>query len=287
MSLTHRSCATRSTAPDARCRDSASRNPSERADVSPPCPVNATGQHGGGWDGQRRSNTGDLRPPLAAVRRAEYRWAIGVFALLLMCVSPVLADDAPVDVHCGPRCVKFLTEYLSLPDEELSSVIAEFEALDQEPGITLQQLARALERRGLTVSAYNIPPDSMIESDAPVVLHLNPLGSNSLGHFSILLPTSTPTHSDVWVGVEGVQSGSPLELRPQMSGEVLVVSQLPSQTAVRRLSPLRMTLADNYHWLVLALPGLVLILIAVLLSRLRAVPEVTVPVSVPVEGELT
>ena len=224
-----------------------------------------------------------LRPPLAAVWRAESRWAIGIFALLLLCVSTVLAADAPVDVNCGPRCIAFLAEYLSLPDEELSSVITEFEALDQEPGVTLQQLARSLERRGLTVAAYNIPPDSMIESDAPVVLHLNPLGSNSLGHFSVLLPTSTPTKSDVWVGVEGVQSGSPLELRKLMSGEVLVVSQLPAQTAVRRLSPLRMTLADHYHWLVLALPGLVLILIAVLLSRLRAVPGAIAPT----QGELT
>ena len=275
--------AVRSTDPDVRSKDSASRNPSERADVSPPCPVNATGQYGGGSDGERRSNTGDLRPPLAAVWRAESRWAIGIFALLLLCVSITQAADAPVDVHCGPRCIAFLAEYLSLPDEELSAVMTEFEALDQEPGVTLQQLARAIERRGLTVAAYNIPADSMIESDAPVVLHLNPLGSNSLGHFSVLLPTSTPTHADVWVGVEGVQSGSPVELRQQMSGEVLIVSQLPARTAIRRLSPVRMALADHYHWLVLALPGLVLILIAVLLSRRRAVPEVTVPI----RGELT
>ncbi len=213
----------------------------------------------------------------------KYRWAIGILSLLLLCVPSVLAADAPVDVQCGPRSVKFLTEYLGLPVEDLTTLIAEFEALDQEPGVTLQQLARALERRGLTVTAYNIPADSMLESDAPVVTHLNPLGSNSLGHFSVLLPTSTPTHADVWVGVEGVQSGSPAELRQLMSGEVLVVSQLPARTAVRRLSPLRMALADHYHWLVLALPGLVLILLAVLLSRLRAVPGAIAPIP----GELT
>ena len=276
MSHPQRSFAERSMDRQVRLRDSASRNPSERGGVSPPCPGDATGHYGGCSNGEHRLNTGDLRPP------ARCRWVIGLFALLL-CVPTVLAAEAPVDVNCGPRCVQFLTEYLSLPDEELSSVITEFEALDQEPGVTLQQLARALERRGLTVTAYNIPTDSMIESDAPVVLHLNPLGSNSLGHFSVLLPTSTPTHAKVWVGVEGVQSGSPLELRKLMSGEVLVVSPHPARTAVRHLSPLRMAVADHYHWLILALPGLVLLLIAALLSRLRAAPEVPAPV----RGELT
>ncbi len=218
------------------------------------------------------------------MRAPRHSYAIALFALLMSCVPGALADDAPVDVNCGPRCVEFLTEYLGLPDEELSSVIAELEALDAEPGTTLQQLAEALQRRGLTVAAYQIPADSMIESDAPVVLHLNPLGGNSLGHFSVLLPTSTPPHSEVWVGVEGVQSGSPLELRKLMSGEVLVVSPRPAQTDVRRLSPIRIMLANHSHWLVLALPGLVLILIAALLSRLRAAPEVP---AVPVPGEMT
>ncbi len=221
-------------------------------------------------------------PRIGSAGRAS-RLLIVVWSILSVFVSTALSADTPADVHCGPRCVDFLIEYLSLPDEDLRSVMTELDALDAEPGTTFPQLAHALERRGLIVVAYDIPVGSMIESDSPVILHLNPLGSNSLGHFSVLLPTSTPTHSDVWVGVEGVQSGSPLELRPQMSGSVLVVSTQPAHTGIRQLSPFRMALADHYHWFVLALPSVALILIAVLLSRLRTVPGAMSPLS----GELT
>ncbi len=215
----------------------------------------------------------------------QYCMAI-VFAILAIAGIPSCvwaqdssSTDAPADVHCGPRAIIFLLEYLGLPHEELGSLITEMDDIDNESGATLSQLASAMKRRGLTVNAYELTVDSMIESDSPVVLHLKPLlSSNSLGHFSVLLPTSTPTHSDVWVGVEGVQSGSPAELRRLMSGAILVVSQKPSQVSVRPLSPLRMSLADNYHWWLLVLPGATLILIAVLMSR---------PRGVPVPGELT
>lgn len=198
--------------------------------------------------------------------------AIGLLAVLAMFEPILIAADSPVDVHCGPRCVAFLIKYLSLPDEELRPIINEFDALDNEPGVTFAQLAKSLERRGLTVAAYKIPADSMIESTAPVIVHLNPLSTDSMGHFSVLLPTSTPLSCDAWVGVEGVQSGSPVNLRKLMSGEVLVVSPSAVVADVRRISPARIALANYHHWIAAALPGLVLILIAVLLSRPRTVP---------------
>jgi len=204
----------------------------------------------------------------------SFSWSVALI-LLSMSLTHVHAEDAPVDANCGPRCVDFLVEYVDLPDEQLRSMITEFDALDEQPGVTFQQLAHALERRGPAISADSIPTDFMIESDAPVVLHLNPLGSNSLGHFAVLLPTSTPTHSDVWVGVEGVQSGSPLQLRPQMSGEAIAVSSKPARTAVRALSPLRIAIAENYHWFPVALPGLAIILLALLLMKLRTVPHLS------------
>ena len=227
------------------------------------------------------TRSGALRPP-AQGGFVSFSWSDALI-LLSMSLTHVHAEDAPVDANCGPRCVDFLVEYVDLPDEQLRSMITEFDALDEQPGVTFQQLAHALERRGPAISADSIPTDFMIESDAPVVLHLNPLGSNSLGHFAVLLPTSTPTHSDVWVGVEGVQSGSPLQLRPQVSGEAIAVSSKPARTAVRALSPLRIAIAENYHWFPVALPGLAIILLALLLMKLRTVPHL----SPPVPGDLS
>lgn len=130
------------------------------------------------------------------------------------------------------------------------------------------------------VKGYTLPENEMIEANEPVVIHLKPLRSTqSLGHFCIVLPDSTPTNTRVWVGLEGVQEGSPLELRKQMSNAVLVVSKRDSavQAMSRRMSTYGLYLSTHFEWWRLGLPAVAAILIAFFMSRTRLAP---------LEGEL-
>ncbi len=213
---------------------------------------------------------------LTVITRRAFAYLACWLAVLPVAFAADVSVSVPADVHCGPRCISFLLDYFKLPNDGVLSIIDELDVMDKAPGTTMGQLSQVLESNGLVVRGYTLPENEMIEASGPVVIRLKPHGtSQSLGHFCIVLPDSTSTKSRVWVGLEGVQEGSPMELRQQMSHAVLVVSKpdVPVQAGSRRLSATRMYLSTHFEWWRLGLPGVVAILIAFFMSRPRRVPR--------------
>ena len=166
------------------------------------------------------------------------------------------------DVYCGPRCVRHLLQHFRLPSSGILELADEMKMLDE--GVSLGDIKASLERRGLKTAAYSVPEGEMIESDSPVILHLNAKDQNSpLGHFCILMPTSTPTRCDIWVGLEGVQSGSPVVARQLMSGAALVVETREPSAMSRKLSRVRIWIAMHAHFATIITPVVILIVVFV------------------------
>lgn len=73
-------------------------------------------------------------------RRAFVSFACWL-AVLPVAISATTPEITPADVHCGPRCVCFLLDYFKRPSVETVSIIEKMDALDKQPGTTLEQIA--------------------------------------------------------------------------------------------------------------------------------------------------
>lgn len=188
--------------------------------------------------------------PVCAIpfHRFRFSWRVAGIALVLCCVfgagfAPdwrAVAGDAggttdvhelpadttasPGDFYCGPRCVRFLLEWYGLSSPELSEVIREMQPSHVEAGTSLADVGSALQRRGVHTRAIDVPGDSVLAWDSPVVVHLKPEEAGQLGHFAVWLPSSTEQTSDLWVGINGVVSGPTDVLRQSMTDVALLTS---------------------------------------------------------------
>ena len=161
------------------------------------------------------------------------------------------------DVYCGPRCVRHLLQHFRQPDCGILELADEMNMHDA--GVSLGDIKASLERRGLKTATFSVPEGEMIESYSPVIMHLNSKDHKSqLGHFCILMPTSTPTRCDIWVGLEGVQTGSPVDARKLMSGSALVVDLCEPAASSRKISSVRIWIAMHAHFAKIMSPLLVL-----------------------------
>ena len=140
------------------------------------------------------------------------------------------------DIYCGPRAVEYLIRHFNQTSPPLRETILALEIDLERGGTDLLKMSGVLRSHGITTEAIEIDEDTMIESASPAIIHLKPArGSRETGHFAILLPSSSRTQSDVWMGLSGVESVRPEHLRDRMSGAVLLAGK-PKQATRRYYS---------------------------------------------------
>lgn len=148
------------------------------------------------------------------------------------------------DFLCGPRCVRFLLDFYGhSPDVDLLQLVREMQWPAMENGSSLVDIKAKLEDNGVyTQSAFIDDPASINEFSwrYPVVVHMKgDEGIGSLGHFSVLLPSSDKTTARVWCGLSGIQTCSWRHLAQKLSGYVLLTApQSIDSILVNRLGPL-------------------------------------------------
>ena len=161
-------------------------------------------------------------------------------ALPLLILTALLATDpAPEgDTVCGPRCVQALLRSYG-HDVELIDLVRELHTDGVEQGTTLGQMRDALRSRGLHAEVVHLPEGATLTWPEPAILRLKPLPTQAsraasapgvppqpLGHFLIHLGDNAGT-ATIHDPLTGTLHGPSAELRSQMSGDLLLVSQNP------------------------------------------------------------
>ena len=178
-------------------------------------------------------------------------------ALPLLFLTALLATDpAPEgDTVCGPRCVQALLRSYG-HEVELIDLVRELHTEGVEQGTTLGQMRDVFRSRGLQAEVVHLPEGATLTWAEPAILHLKPLpqpasGAASaprvppqpLGHFIIHLGDNDGT-ATIHDPLTGTLHGPTQELRQQMSGDLLLVSQHPipptTEFAVAATSPWRL-----------------------------------------------
>ncbi len=158
---------------------------------------------------------------------------------LLFLTALLAADPAPEgDKVCGPRCVQALLRSYG-HDVELIDLVRELHTDGVEKGTTLGQMRDALRQRGLHAEVVQLPEGATLTWAEPAILHLKPLlpqasgaasaprvPPSTMGHFIIHLSADDGT-AKIHDPLTGTLHGPRDELRQQMSGDLLLVSQHP------------------------------------------------------------
>ena len=159
---------------------------------------------------------------------------------LLFLTALLAIEPAPEgDTVCGPRCVQAILRSYG-QEAELIDLVRELHTEGVEKGTTLGQMRDAFEQRGLHAAVVHLPRDATLTWPEPVIVHLKPLGKQTMGHFIVATASNDETIS-VHDLLNGTLRGTQEELRKTMSGDILLVSKLPiSATAEfgRQLTPM-------------------------------------------------
>lgn len=145
------------------------------------------------------------------------------------------------DRYCGPRCAQFLLQWYGIDVPPLHDIGAQMQLDIVAPGTSLDDLRLFIDRHRIAAKAVRIPTGTMPRWPHPAILHIHSDDGDLLGHFVVLLPSSTAETSQIWVGVNGVQVGPARALRNRMSDVVLLTSDspLPENIDAERYAPLR------------------------------------------------
>ncbi|MDA1053652.1 MAG: cysteine peptidase family C39 domain-containing protein [Planctomycetota bacterium] len=137
-------------------------------------------------------------------------WAI--YGLRVLPAQDIEFDERKLDdVICGPRCVEFVLRHYDQRGDELVDLIREMQWPEFEAGSALFGVQYALEKRHVSTYAMQLPAGARLRWKHPVILHLADQ-ENSLGHFVVWLPSSTPGAAHVWTGLPGIQIGRTSQL---------------------------------------------------------------------------
>ncbi len=126
-----------------------------------------------------------------------------------------------VDTLCGPRCVKFILEYMGNEVPSLHSLIREIQGGDPMQPANIKSLQDALRKRGLNWSAVKCDREGLMHLDVPVIVH-TPEGN---GHFLVLLRTRGEV-VELWDGASGTSVEKSDVFRERLTGYALIPSDV-------------------------------------------------------------
>lgn len=131
---------------------------------------------------------------------------------------------------CGPRCVqRVLAEYGQ--DVDLLELVKEIQWPATENGSSFEQLAQALEKRGIHSKSVVLKPPVRIEWNHPAIVQIN---QGDVSHFVVWMPPSKPDSiGRVWDESLTDAVKAPGGFEQLRSGPVLLTSDQPIlETAV-------------------------------------------------------
>ena len=145
---------------------------------------------------------------------------------LLLLTLLLVTEPAPEgDTVCGPRCVQALLRSYG-QEVELIDLVRELHTDGVEKGTTLGQLRDALTQRGLHAAVVHLPAEATLTWPEPAIVHLKPLGKQTMGHFIVYLGEDHGT-ATIHDPLTGTLHGPRAELQQTMSGDLLLVSKSP------------------------------------------------------------
>jgi ABC-type bacteriocin/lantibiotic exporter with double-glycine peptidase domain len=103
--------------------------------------------------------------------------------------SNSVSDGEPSgDNVCGPRCVKFLLQWYHKQDVPLIDLVREMQWPNIERGSSLEDIAHAINSRGISTLGCKVQDLEALNWEFPVVLYLDSATGAPLGHFVVMLP---------------------------------------------------------------------------------------------------
>ena len=132
---------------------------------------------------------------------------------------------------CGVRCVDFLSDYYSLTRPPFQTVASELTAAGTpDHRVSLGQIKRVLERRGVHTDALQLQPSDVLAWQYPVIVHLKSAHFPE-GHFCVWFPSSTSHDVHLWMAQPGA-AGTVMpsnDFTTHRSGFVLLTSPVAFQ----------------------------------------------------------
>ena len=150
-----------------------------------------------------------------------------VTAALLASALPAPAqDDARVRTDarmtCGTRVTEFVLDWCGRPTDS-ADLIWELQGGRPDKLVSVAELTRALEERGLHTRTVRADPPGLVEWAGPVIYHT--VNTNGVGHFVAQVPERGEFPRLYWCNVEGFSKELPPQYAAGLSGVMVLVSE--------------------------------------------------------------
>ena len=206
----------------------------------------------------------------------HFYWWVSLLLLMAATTTPVIygddgetdSSDMPVsernigNLICGPKCMHEILRLYGKEDEDIIRLVREIQYPDIHKGATLDNVAKALEKRGIHTFAMNISPSARIVWQHPVIVHLHPKQGEEIGHYVVWLPESHGDIVRIWNMDKRIQEDNERFWSKERSGAILLTSPEPIGDPGKALKwvglPFYDQMGDILAWTIFVI-GLVLV----------------------------
>ena len=125
---------------------------------------------------------------------------------------------------CGTRVAEFVLDWCGRPADS-ADLLWELQGGRPDKLVSVADLTRALEERGLQTRTVRADPPGVVEWNGPVIYHT--LNTNGVGHFFVQTPPRGDYPRLTWCNVEGFSKELPPQYAGGLSGVMVLVSETP------------------------------------------------------------